>query len=230
MFPDKRYFPESPSERMGQIHCNGGLSYLNQTTAEFCVYREEELFKVFVHETFHAFGVHGRFPVGAHADTLVTLSPQYPLEYTEVYAETWARIILVLFSARGGVKAVMQGLEREAAYGWHGCRCVLLKEAAADMSEAGVQPTPALEYYCLTGLVMIHHDGFLRWCSENNIMCKKGVGYELRDPEEWLRWLGGIIRLGLPKVAQALSEENRDDIMCAGKSARMTWHDLAPRN
>jgi hypothetical protein len=228
LFPDQRRFPESPTERVGQIHCNGGLSYLGQTTAQFCVYREEELFKVFVHETFHAFGVHGRFPEGVLADRLAGLSPRHPLEYSEVYAETWARIMLVVFSARE-VEGVMRGLEREAAHGWRGCRCVLGREAAAQGAGAGPQPTPAFEYYCLAGLAMVNHHDFLVWCSRHNVGCGDGVGFELRDPGLWLGWLGGVARSGLPKVAGTLGVRKADP-HCAGESARMTWHDLPPRN
>ena len=232
MFPDKRECPAEPEAVIEPVHCNGGISYLDREVARFCVYREEELFKVFVHETFHAFAVHGRFPEGAVANKLAGLGPKHRLEYPEVYGETWARIILVLFArggsggggghARGGgVDDVLAGLEAEAAYGWRGCVCVLGRVAA---NQARPQPTPAFEYYCLTGVAMVQHVSFLDWCAQHNRRCAGGVGFELQDPGAWLGWLGGVARDGLALAGEAAA--SGDAGVGCGKSARMTWHDV----
>jgi len=221
MLPDKRQYPEKPGDAMGKLHCNGGMSYVGPEHAEFCVYRQEELFKVFVHETFHAFAAHGQFPGGREARDLTGLSTRLGLEYSEVYAETWARIILVLF-ARGaeGVESVQEGLRVESEHGWRNCLCVLPRVA---INAAKRQATPAFEYYCLTGVAMIHHNEFLEWCALHNRECGNGVGFELRDPALWLRWLGEVAREELGYAGYLLA--SGDDRDC-GAGSRMTSHDV----
>lgn len=231
LLPDKRQYPSGPEEPVDKQHCNGGVSYLGPEHAQFCVYRQEELFKVFVHETFHAFAAHGTFPRGREAELLSGLHTRIGVEYCEVYGEAWARIILVLFS-RGddGVQGVQEGLRVESEHGWKGCLCVLPRVAAhADKR----QPTAAFEYYCLAGAVMNRHDAFLGWCARHNLSCGGGVGFELRDPKLWLEWLGRIVReeLGYAGYLLASAEGAQErkrlrlDDHCRG-SARMSIHNV----
>ncbi len=232
LLPDKRPYPADLDVPVDKQHCNGGVSYLGSEHAQFCVYRQEELFKVFVHETFHAFLAHGTFPRGAQAAKVSGLSPRFGVEYCEVYAETWARIILVLFvRGHGGVGAVQEGLVAEGEHGWKGCLCVLSRVAA---NAARRQPTAAFEYYCLAGAVMNRHDAFLDWCARHNVSCGNGVGFELRDPVLWLEWLGEIAQAEMGYAGYLLvSEEGADERQrlgidggaCSG-SARMTFHDV----
>lgn len=227
MLPDRRIFPDGVDELIAPIHCNGGLSYIGQDIARFCVYRQEEWFKVFVHETFHAFGVHGQFPGWGVVKELTGLSFPEKLELSEVYAEVWARIILVLF-ARGeeGMRGLVGGLDREAEHGWQQCQ-VALPHVAVGVKSGRGQLTPVLEYYCLAGVVMTEWRVFLEWCLQQNLECEDGVGFELRDPRVWLEWLGRIVNSGLVyhRKMKGASLSTR------GRSARMSYHEpMAPRN
>lgn len=218
LLPHERQYPAEPGAPLAQVNCNGGVSYIGQEEAQFCVYREEELFKVFVHETFHAFAVHGAFPSDARARELTGLSDRLRLEYSEVYAETWARVVQVLFSLGDTptVDMIRKGLRCEAAYGWRGCLCVLPRVA---QHPGRRQSTPAFEYYCMTGVVMVQHDGFLAWCAQHNRRCEQGVGFELRNPEAWLTWLGGVVCDGLGRAGYQLSH---GEVPTCPRSARMT--------
>lgn len=227
MLPDQRVFPDKVDDLIAPIHCNGGLSYIGEEFARFCVYRHEEWFKVFVHETFHAFGVHGRFPGWRVVKELTGLSFPEKLELSEVYAETWARIALALFARGGkGVSELVRRLDREAEHGWRQCQRALPHVAVGVKAGRG-QLTPALEYYCLTGVVMTKWRVFLEWCFQHNWDCEGGVGFELRDPEMWLEWLGGVVNSGLVYHREIKGAA----LPTEGRSARMSHHEpMVPRN
>lgn len=221
MLPNRRFFPEGVEELIGPDNVNGGLSYIGEDVARFCVYRKEEWFKVFVHETFHAFGVHGRFPRWRVVKELTGLSFPEKLELSEVYAEAWARIILALFARGGrGVDGLVGRLDREAEHGWGQCQRALPHVAVG--VEVGVgQLTPVLEYYCLTGAVMVKWRTFLDWCALHNLECEGGVGFELRDQPLWLKWLGEVVNSGLVyhrKMEGGIPSTE-------GRSARMSHHE-----
>ena len=226
MLPDERVFPEGVDELIAPVHCNGGLSYVGEDFARFCIYREEEWFKVFVHETFHAFGVHGQFPGWGVVKELTGLHFPEKLELSEVYAETWARIVLTVFAREGkGVDGLMGRLDREAGHGWQQCQRALPHVAVGVESGKG-QLTPVLEYYCLTGVVMVEWRAFLNWCVRNNLECADGVGFELRDPAVWLKWLGEVVNSGL-----VYHRKTKGATKSANRSARMSHHEpMVPRN
>ena len=224
MLSDKRFFPVGVDELIAPVHCNGGLSYVGNVFARFGVYREEEWFKVFVHETFHAFGVHGQFPDWGVVKELTGLSFREKLELSEVYAETWARIMLVLFARGGvGVDGLVRLLDREAEHGWQQCQRALPYVAMGVEAGEG-QLTPVLEYYCITGAVMVRWFKFLDWCARHNQNCADGVGFELKDPVKWLEWLGEVVN-------SELVYQNMKEATIPVRSARMSHHEpMVPRN
>ena len=87
--PFNRILPESRAVTLGPMHVNGGYATSCARVGEIVVYRVEEWFKVFVHETFHAFGL----DAGAGSADLTTLSRSLlPVEAShdvrEAYTET----------------------------------------------------------------------------------------------------------------------------------------------
>ena len=48
--------PDIENEILGIKHLNGGLSYVCPKTGQIIIYRKEEWFKVFIHESFHNLG------------------------------------------------------------------------------------------------------------------------------------------------------------------------------
>jgi len=227
MLPDRRFFPNGVDELIAPDHVNGGLSYIGEGLARFCVYREEEWFKVFVHETFHAFGVYGQLPGWEVVKELTGLRFPEKLELSEVYAEAWARIVLTVFARGGkGMSGLSGRLDREAEHGWRQCQRAL-PHVAMGVEDGWGQLTPALEYYCLTGTLMVEWRSFLVWCVRHNRECKSGVGFELRDPGLWLEWLGEVVNSGL--VYQR--KMRGSTLGMGGRSARMSHHEPSmPQN
>ena len=238
LFEAVRRFPASPLALVSMEHCNGGVTYLGRDDAEICVFRKEELFKVFVHETFHALGLHGP-PVKPRAgDELAGLNTPCEMDYIEVYTEAWARVLNSVFTsiACPPHDNLVYLLEREAEHGWKQCKCVLERVSKnAKLVLKGGQPTPAFEYYCMAGSVVREWRGFLGWCLAHNPPCgatekrskhhrsvTPGIGFDLAKPQAWLGALGVFLETTLPTAAAEIEQEASARSACSGDSARMS--------
>lgn len=94
MTPFKKLLPESRSEVLSSNHINTGMTYQCIKNNEVCVYRQEEWFKVLIHELLHAHG----------ADMRITFSPKQfyidsKIRVGEAYVEFWAVYLNSVFAA-----------------------------------------------------------------------------------------------------------------------------------
>jgi hypothetical protein len=87
---------------IGASHVNGGLSNICQADGHIIVYRKEEWFKVFIHETMHNYGL----DFAVLDDILMSnkklqsiFSVQTDIKIFESYCETWARVMNVFFES-----------------------------------------------------------------------------------------------------------------------------------
>jgi hypothetical protein len=99
--PMEKRLPRTNMEMMGQIHVNTAYTSGCLPTTEIVIFRKEEWFKVFLHETFHCFGLD-------FADMNTSLSKQqilslFPVSsqvnFYEAYTEFWATIVNSCFFA-----------------------------------------------------------------------------------------------------------------------------------
>jgi hypothetical protein len=81
------------------IHINGGVSNLCQPSGRVIVYRKEEWFKVFIHETMHNYGLDFSEMDISAANGLLhkVFTIQKDVKLYESYCEVWARIMNVVF-------------------------------------------------------------------------------------------------------------------------------------
>jgi hypothetical protein len=81
------------------LHVNGGVSDVCQTNGQIVVYRKEEWFKVFMHETMHNYGMDfSTLDISSANRKLKTIfSIQTHIKIFESYCEIWARIMNVFF-------------------------------------------------------------------------------------------------------------------------------------
>jgi len=81
------------------FHVNGGVSDVCQTNGQIIVYRKEEWFKVFMHETMHNYGMDfSTLDISSANRKLKTIfSIQTNIKIFESYCEIWARIMNVFF-------------------------------------------------------------------------------------------------------------------------------------
>lgn len=105
--PFKKQLPDNKIEVIGPVHANTGYTYRCEKKNQIVIYREEEWFKVLLHETMHAFG--NDFVNDVHTDwsknkaktsdlkQLFSLPSHIDIQLSETYSEIWARIINVAF-------------------------------------------------------------------------------------------------------------------------------------
>lgn len=104
--PFKKELPQNKSEVIGPIHANTGYTYRCEKKNEIVIYRNEEWFKVFIHETIHAFG--NDFDIellhdddhkksAKYLKKIFSLPPGIEIRMSETYSEIWARIMNVAF-------------------------------------------------------------------------------------------------------------------------------------
>ncbi|MEY3811249.1 MAG: Chrysochromulina ericina virus [Pseudomonadota bacterium] len=81
------------------IHINGGVSDLCKPSGRVIVYRKEEWFKVFIHETMHNYGLDfSEMDISAANGLLHKMfTIQKDVKIYESYCEVWARIMNIVF-------------------------------------------------------------------------------------------------------------------------------------
>lgn len=101
--PFKKQLPANNNEAIGTINANTGYTYRCEKKNEIVIYREEEWFKVFLHETLHAFGSdfekndNDEYISMVNLRKIFSLPQEINIQLSETYSEIWARIINVAF-------------------------------------------------------------------------------------------------------------------------------------
>jgi hypothetical protein len=194
--PFKKQLPENKSESIGPVHANTGYTYRCEKENEIVIYREEEWFKVVLHETMHAFGNDFSTDEGSSSaiKQLFSLPPGISIRMSETYSEIWARIMNVVFqtyfknppslesrSALQFKKNVEFYLHLESIFSLYQCIKILdfmgvnyqLLIDDSDHSKKMIRSfyrenTNVFAYYVLTSVLLNNHDAFLSWCVKHN--------------------------------------------------------------
>ena len=103
--PFKKRLPENKSEVIGPMNANTGYTYRCEKKNEIVIYRQEEWFKVLLHETMHAFGndfdkeEEEKEGYNSTMDLrkIFSLPQDINIQMSETYSEIWARIMNVAF-------------------------------------------------------------------------------------------------------------------------------------
>lgn len=194
--PFKKQLPANKSESIGPVHANTGYTYRCEKENEIVIYREEEWFKVVLHETMHAFGNDFSTDEGSGGaiKQMFSLPPGISIRMSETYSEIWARIMNVVFqtyfknppslesrSALQFKKNVEFYLHLESIFSLYQCIKILdfmgvnyqLLIDDSDHSKKMIRSfyrenTNVFAYYVLTSVLLNNHDAFLSWCVKHN--------------------------------------------------------------
>lgn len=164
-------------------------------SSEIVVFRKEEWFKVFMHETFHTFGLDfsDMNNHDCHEKILSIFKVDSHVNLFEAYAEFWARIMNVLFCSYHALKEnekdnvnkfllhVEFYMNMEIDYSFFqtvkvlqhmGLNYETLYEDGEEnqlLRDARYkEKTSVLAYYVITLILMTNYQEFLSWCHENN--------------------------------------------------------------
>lgn len=196
--PFKKQLPENKSEVIGPINANTGYTYRCEKKNEIVIYRQEEWFKVLLHETMHAFGndfdKEEDYNSAMDLRKIFSLPQDINIQMSETYAEIWARIMNVAFqtyfknppslesrTAKQFKKNFEFYLNLESIFSLYQCIKILdfvgvNYEVLIDESENSKrmmrsfyrENTHVFAYYVLTSILLHNHGDFLSWCMKKN--------------------------------------------------------------
>ena len=191
--PFSKKLPEKMTSTISTEHVNSAFTLSCAPVGEIVIYRKEEWFKVFIHETFHAYGL----DFGNHTSKKIheTLAQIFPInsEYdaTEAYTETWARIMncaMVGFNLlenkenkKEFIKNIDFCLQIERFFSLYQATKVLRfmglryqdihkldNNSSYLRNNLYRENTHVFAYYILTSILMNNYIGFLVWCYTHN--------------------------------------------------------------
>ena len=105
-FTDLKKVLPKHGEPIKEIHANTAFTTFCKPSTEIHLFREEEWFKVLIHESFHSLGLD--FSEFDHTDTNKQVLSIFPVKSDvrifETYCETWAETLNVMFMAFNSAK------------------------------------------------------------------------------------------------------------------------------
>ncbi len=185
--------PKTQMEILNQHHVNTAFTYSCPINAEIVVFRKEEWFKVFMHETFHNFALDfsDMDNSGCHKKILEIFPVHSDVNLFEAYTEFWARIMNVIFCSYLNIKKekdidefldnVETFMNFEIMYSFFQMIKVLhfMKLEYKQLWETGQksdtirnalykEDTNVLSYYVITLILIYNYQTFMSWCNKHN--------------------------------------------------------------
>jgi hypothetical protein len=148
------------------------------------IFREEEWFKVFIHETFHCLGLDFSEMESYYAKTNTQVLKIFPalskqnvpdLRFFETYCEVWAEVWNILFIYSSKNRQTLQTLfDKERQFSVQQ-NVKLLRHFDIEYKNLfDIKPvhyrekTQAFSYFILKSVFMFYLDDFIGWCCKNN--------------------------------------------------------------
>ena len=182
----KKRFPEIDTEPMDQIHANTAFTTSCSSVNDIFVFRREEWFKVFMHETFHCFGLDFS---ASNADTSTqrilshfpALDPKTDIRLYETFCEMWAEVFYLLFCQFSdncmhfSTAKFYKALKNEQKFSIYQSNKILrragykykeLFSEPLNKSKKYTENTPAFSYYVIKSIMLWNLDKFMNWCAK----------------------------------------------------------------
>ena len=189
--------PKSSIEILNEHHVNTAFTMSCPKESEIVVFRKEEWFKVYMHETFHNFALDfsDMNTSASHAKILSIFPVNSDVNLFEAYTEFWARIMNVLFCSYFNTKTTKNKnkdidvflknteyfMNLEIMYAFFQMIKVLhfMNLEYRQLYESDIQSdsirktlykenTNVLSYYVITMILIFNYQSFLSWCNTNN--------------------------------------------------------------
>jgi hypothetical protein len=175
-----------------EINANTAFTTSCQQSTEMHLFREEEWFKVFIHETFHNLGLD--FSEFDHTKTNAEILSIFPVKSDvrlfETYCEMWAETLQCMFisfykeGSREPDKLIQETeklLQKERIFSMFQCAKILhfygidyinlhehTKESHHIRLTKYKEETHVLSYYIIKSIFMFYVNDFIEWSATNN--------------------------------------------------------------
>jgi hypothetical protein len=190
----EKNFPNNLLDVLGPMHVNTAVTTSCMKNTEIMIFRQSEWFKVFIHETFHSFGLD--FSTIDLHDLNNKIKETFPISSQinlfEAYCETWACIINVIFCSfnllenKTDVQTFYKYFETCIYYEHIGsliqCQKVLdfmgleynnlyTKDEESRLLRLHFykENTNVFSYYIVKTILINNYPAFMNWCYTNNI-------------------------------------------------------------
>jgi hypothetical protein len=200
----KKTLPVKGDDILDTIHANTAFTTSCQETTEIILYRREEAFKVFIHESFHNLGLDFSAFADAAEKAKTSVQTVFPVSSRlcvyETYCEMWAEIVNVVIEdvvahpRRRGFEtawpAIAKAINMERRFTMFQVAKVLTHNGMNynDLMVPGNkyrEKTEIFCYYILKSILMFHCDAFLSWCAKNNP--KSGLQFDATNAEKYVQ-------------------------------------------
>lgn len=178
--------PTSELYTINNHHVNTAFTYVCPNDGKIVIYRKEEWFKVFIHETFHTFKLD--FSSMNLTSTFPVLQKLFKItcdiDLSEAYTETWATIINMLYcidsvnldsDKLNDAMNIVINVERQHSLSqinkillFNGLTYRQLIESRT-INDIYKEKTNVFSYYVIKGILMYHINDFLTFCNIQNI-------------------------------------------------------------
>ena len=192
--PFKKKIPSALTDILGAEHCNSAVTTSCALDGVIVIYRKEEWFKVFIHESFHSLGLDfSTFSCHKLNAKLLKLFPiKSEMNAFEAYSEFWATIINCLFCAYNLLDNKLNDkdfllyadfcIQFERIFALFQMVKILNfmsityqhlfeKNEISDVARRYLykEETNVFSYYIIKCILLYNYDAFLKWCEKNNI-------------------------------------------------------------
>lgn len=191
MSPSMKLLPDTSTENLEEKNVNTAFTYTCNRDNMIHIYREEEWFKVLIHETFHNLNMDfSRIDNGysnKFAKNIFNLNIDFKIY--ESYCEFWATVINCVFyltekdsfKKNDFNKNINECLNRELEHSLFQCAKILnhFEMSYTDLynktEEANFarlykykEDTPVISYYFFKTILLFNCNEFIEWCLQNN--------------------------------------------------------------
>lgn len=163
---------------LSAIHANTAYTHVCSQKTEIFIFREEEWFKVFIHETFHNLG----FDFSslnikiAQKKLLKHFIIESKFELYETYNETWATFINLIFVSYFSKKInnFENLLNSEIIFSLYQCYKIFqhynlsYDDLFQNKKQHFIEDTNIFCYYVLKSIMIFYINDFLKWCNDYN--------------------------------------------------------------
>jgi len=246
-----KFLPNNSRKKIDQLCANTAFTtgcISEQTNIH--IYREEEWFKVFIHETFHNLGLDFIDLNTEQANKeILNLFPVSvtDLRIYETYSELWAEIMNSLFivflsdppKKKGRlplvkwISMIERIIETEMDFTMFQVKKILnhskLKYTDLFIPEKAVtykEDTQIFAYYILKSIWMIHLNLFLEFCAKQPGGSSLKFGLTLRNLENFIEKMKKLAKSKLVLEKYAQNNISNKDSVFANTTLRMTLYEL----
>ena len=242
---EKKLFPMVKGSVLGPDECNSGVSFLNSLYKDdhkieggengtITIFREEEHFKVLIHELIHACYMDKELILSDYSKKMskdICINNEILLN--ESYTETVATILNLFFiniMKKRGVKDLDKMFEKETRYSFQVLNSILNHYKIDDLRNVinlngtkckikFMQNTNVFAYYILKPLLLLYNKDFGRFIKMNTLNLKIINNEGVKNYYELVRKL--LFRKKFYDFIQECWLENK-----GGSSLRMTLHEI----